>query len=247
MSPSCTNCPSRSRRRSRIARRSDGFTIVELMIAVVIGLFLIAAASLVYIGNRRTTTTQKDLSQLAQSGAFAISNVSKLLQQAGQISAGGTSGNDAPGRFCSQATTPLASNATAVNTGGAIEGLDNAAPTSTIIGSSDQVLVRFNGSSSPSGAGFVADASITDCAGGAVDGSVGATSVADRTWAKLYVRTDASTGNPALFCTFNNSAGASATAAPVEVALVDNVESFQVLYGVGAWFSTTDPSATLAA
>lgn len=218
--------------------RNRGFTIVELMIAVLLGLILTAVVSAIYIGNRQTTVTQRDLANVVQNGSFAIDVVSRLFRQAGQVAvdglAVGTDAGGAPPTFCQAATAaPAAANVSGTAAGGFIEGVNNAAPNGTVIASSDTVQLRYYGSSAQK-TSAAADGSIIDCYGKAIAGPVSGGGTSGRTWAKLFVETDSNTGNPALYCEYLNSGDASST----KQALVDNVESFQVLYGVGAKYNT---------
>lgn len=231
----------RTMRNLRSRRRVNGFTIVELLVGVAIGLFLIAVSSIVYIGNRQTTTTQRDQSQLSQTGAFALNTLTRMLQQSGHVAVGGLGADNVPApNFCGQATNAIVPPASGTNAGGAIEGLD-AASLGTVIGASDMITVRYYGSSALTGVStYRPDGSIRDCFGNSIGGPSGGTGGTDRAWSRLYVDTDTSTGNPALYCSSLSSApvGSSMTAqtSASTQALVDNVESFQVLYGVGAWF-----------
>ena len=214
--------------------RNCGFTIVELMIAVLLGMILTAVVSAIYIGNRQTTVTQRDLANVVQNGSFAIDVVSRLFRQAGQVAvdglAVGTDAGGAPPNFCGSATAaPAAASASGTSSGGFIEGIDSDTPNGTVIAGSDTVLLRYYGSSAQK-AGAAADGSIVDCFGKAIAGPISGSGPAGRTWAKLFVETDSTTGNPALYCEYLNSGDASST----KQALVDNVESFQVMYGVGA-------------
>lgn len=223
----------------RFHRSRRGFTIVELLVSVVLGLLLIAVVSTMYVGNRQTSVTQRDLANVAQSGAYAIDVVSRLLRQAGHVSvdglAVGTDVGGAPPGFCGGSSGAAVNPAVTPSVdGGFIEGKDAATPTGSVVADSDYVLLRFYGSSAQR-AGSPADGSIVDCFGKAVAGPTVGGGTAGRTWARLYVQNDSTTGNPALFCTYLNAGSTT----PTTQALVDNIESFQVLYGVGAKYDAS--------
>jgi type IV pilus assembly protein PilW len=214
----------------------SGFTLIELMISVLLGLMVMGTASVIYLGNRGTTTAQRDLAELSQSGSLATDIVARMFRQAGHVAIGGTTGGSeggVAGTFCSLSTIPSAAPlASTPAEGGFMEGWDaKTVPGNTVVNNSDIVLLRFDGSSQravPS----KADGSIVDCLGAPVAGPTpGSTS--ERSWAKLYVSVDTTTNNPALYCSYRNSATASDNVQP----LIDNVESFQILYGLGALYS----------
>jgi type IV pilus assembly protein PilW len=215
---------------------SQGYTIVELMISVLLGLLVMGTASVVYLGNRSTTVAQRDLADLAQGGSISVDILARMFRQAGQVAISGTSGGASGGiaaTFCIPSVKPPSSPPTStVADGPFIEAWDNKTfPGNTLVNNSDAVLLRFDGSSQQRDGGK-ADGSIVDCLGTPVAGPTpGSTS--ERSWAKLYVAVDSSTGNPALYCSYRNSGATVATTQP----LIDNVETFQMLYGIGALYN----------
>jgi type IV pilus assembly protein PilW len=226
--------PNYNRRSFRV--EEAGFTLIELMIAVLIGLMIMGTATVVYLGNRGTTTAQRDLADLAQSGSLATDIVARMFRQSGHTAIGGTTGGSEggiAGTFCSLSTVP-ATNPVALpaGSGGFLEGWDGkTVPGKTVVNSSDLVLLRFDGSSQRNVPG-TADGSIVDCMGTAVVGPTpGSTS--ERSSARLYVSVDTNTKNPALYCSYRKAGALAETVQP----LIDNVESFQVLYGLGALYS----------
>ena len=67
-------------RRSRAAR---GMTLVELMVGVAMGLFLIAVMGTVYLGSRNTFVAQESLSRLQENGRFALDTIGNDLRMSG--------------------------------------------------------------------------------------------------------------------------------------------------------------------
>src|ERR1700690_3870566 len=67
------------------SRRSAmrGFTLVELMIAILIGLFLTAGLLTLVGAMKRTTTTQTSMSQLQDSERIAMSLIATVVETAG--------------------------------------------------------------------------------------------------------------------------------------------------------------------
>jgi type IV pilus assembly protein PilW len=68
---------------SRPARREGGFTLVELLIAVLIGLFLLAGLMTLVQDNRRTFSNQNMLSQLQDSERLAMTMMTDVIQTGG--------------------------------------------------------------------------------------------------------------------------------------------------------------------
>jgi len=64
-------------------RHQKGFTLVELMIAAVIGLFLMASLMNLFITTNKSITLSEALSQNQESGRFAMDYMTKFIRQAG--------------------------------------------------------------------------------------------------------------------------------------------------------------------
>ena len=62
-----------------------GLTLVELMVALVIGLVLAIAASTVYLYSKQSFNTSTETSQLEENGRFAINLLSRYIQSAGFV------------------------------------------------------------------------------------------------------------------------------------------------------------------
>lgn len=60
-----------------------GFSLVELMIGLVIGLFILLGVVLVYVSSARTTATNEALSRVQESGRFGLYFLSRSIRQAG--------------------------------------------------------------------------------------------------------------------------------------------------------------------
>jgi type IV pilus assembly protein PilW len=205
--------------------QARGFSLVELMVGLTIGLLLTAVVTMVFIENRRTLSNQRDLSRITQSGSQALAAVSRIAKQAGQVAWGGlgasSQSNFAPPNFCDSSSIPSLPGAWTV-VGPFLQGTDNF---SSAQGASDELTVRYFGSSGPGNDATepVADGSVVDCAGNAIAGPL-AGDTSGRMGTRLYVANDTD-GIPALFCR-------NFTAPVVDQVLVPGVETFQVLYGV---------------
>jgi type IV pilus assembly protein PilW len=216
--------------------RTGGFSLIELMVGLTIGLLLTAVVTMVFLENRRTLANQRDLSRVTQSGNEALSTVSRVLKQAGQVAWGGMASADqnnfSPPDFCETASAPTATGSWSVD-GPFLQGTDNYK--STAPGKSDEITVRYFGSSGP-GNDIVkpkADGSVVDCAGNAIEGPL-AGGTGSRMGTRLYVGNDVD-GIPGLFCE-------NLTTPIVAQLIVPGVETFQVLYGVANANTRNEPA-----
>lgn len=64
-------------------QNQKGFTLVELMIAAVIGLFLMASLMNLFITTNKSITLSEALSQNQEAGRFAMNYMTKFIRQAG--------------------------------------------------------------------------------------------------------------------------------------------------------------------
>lgn len=67
----------------RLRRPEQGFSLIELMIGMTIGLFILLGVLIVYVGAVRTYSTNDALSRVQESGRFAIEILSKDIREAG--------------------------------------------------------------------------------------------------------------------------------------------------------------------
>jgi len=107
-------------------RRQRGFTLVEVMVALLIGLFLIGGLLKLVQGNRRTFASQNQLSQLQDAERVAMTMITDVIQTAGYF----------PDPTTNTATSSLPA-AGAVSAGQALTGTYNAAAPG------DTLTVRF--------------------------------------------------------------------------------------------------------
>lgn len=77
-SPKCHN----------VRRRSLGLSLVELMIAMTLGLVVLLAVGQVYLSSSRTFRTQEALSRLQESARYALETLSYDIRMAGQVGCG---------------------------------------------------------------------------------------------------------------------------------------------------------------
>jgi len=219
-----------------------GFTLVELMVAMVISLVIAAAAVSVLIVSRRGFTTVDAASQLRDNARFARDLIQRIGVQTGyqDVRYAATirspnniyeSSNPYPNIFgfnnaLAHATEPL-TNSTARKPGTVGYGSD-------VLVLSYQTGETFPGSGKP-------DGTMIDCAGYA---SATATKAIahdrdDRRVSIFHVAVDVS-GEPALMCTTVSAKGGKYYPQP----LISGVENFQVLYGVDHVTANTAPTGT---
>lgn len=65
--------------------RQSGFSLVELMISLVIGMVLVIAASSVYLYSKQSFNSSTETSQLEENGRFALNLLTKYIQSAGFV------------------------------------------------------------------------------------------------------------------------------------------------------------------
>lgn len=221
---------------SKVTRNaSHGVTLVELLVAMAIGLLIVLAAVAVLTASRRGATTVDAASQLRDDARFSTSLIQRLVVQTGfeDMQWARAPYSDSIGKYEIQNGFSINDPDIKPN----IFGYDNSTPsasdplnavTTRTAGSlgygSDILILQYQTAAKDSGS--VADDSMISCNGNAP------TSVAidrsDRISSILYVDISTTSGQPALMCkTRNDATGIWST-----VPLIDGVESFQVLYGV---------------
>jgi len=70
-------------RKPLLARSSTGFSLVELMVALTIGLIILAATGMLFVSSKKGYSTQDSLAHLQENGRFAIQFIVKDLRLAG--------------------------------------------------------------------------------------------------------------------------------------------------------------------
>lgn len=81
---------------TRAHLRQQGFTLVELMIAMVLGLFLVGGVLSVFLSNSQTYRTNEALSRVQENGRFALEFLASDLRHAGFSSGREVCGGDVP-------------------------------------------------------------------------------------------------------------------------------------------------------
>jgi type IV pilus assembly protein PilW len=209
----------RDMKRRPLPAAEAGLTLIEMMVAIAIGLLLMVGIAQVYLSSMSTQRTQNDATLLNESARFTFDLLSRELRKAGFRNSW-QQNSASVSEFC-PTEDPLPQSA--------YIGLNDPATISTasadlsgtaipISNQSDVLKVRFYGESANG------TESVTDCHGY----PVAASQLVQDT---LYVAPDPANNNePTLWCHTDNPAPATA-AHPGALPLVAGVESLQLLYG----------------
>lgn len=218
-------------RRGMVRRGQRGMTLVELMVAVVLGLLIAAAAVAALIIARQGFTSVDSGAQLRENSRFAANLIQRIVVQAGYEpndtgyfsgdlkppglrgfdNAVVTFGGSAPTTTPTTTAPAHASDSRSSSTCGSTD--------TSCVNGSDVLVVRYHGVSR----GGSADGSMINCAG------VSEPERADHDQAySIFHVVRSSSGEPTLACTYRNPADDKWTT----TTLVTGVEGFQVLYGV---------------
>lgn len=187
--------------RSHQTRRSDGFTLVELMVAVTIGLLLTVAVAQLFVGSRQSYATTDDVARMQENMRFAHDVLSRTIRMAGYMGyAGGSTVTveDVQGIFASPTL--------------ALDGTDGNASITNVT-TPDTLIVRYQGTGDIAGN---PDGATLDCLGTPIGPLAMATNI-------FSIVTDAAANTAALMC--RTSPGGP------DVVIVSDVENMQVLYG----------------
>ncbi|WP_140634501.1 PilW family protein [Methylibium rhizosphaerae] len=83
-------------------RRARGFGLVEMMVALALGLLIVGGAIAIFLGSRQVSRSTDDLSRIQEGGRFAFELMSRELRESGSTPCGASKGEytnapDAPG------------------------------------------------------------------------------------------------------------------------------------------------------
>jgi type IV pilus assembly protein PilW len=215
----------------RSARLQLGVTLVELMVAITIGLVISLAATVAYITGIQTQNAENDMARLQESARFGFMLLGNEIKKAGYHNLWAT-----PGVFLGAS---FGQNGTLAPVVRVADGLDGAASGNNF---SDSITVSFFGDNDLTQPTLdVADGRVLDCVGNPISRDM-------RVVETLSVANDATNDNePTLFCQATYFRGSEAGAAAVPacaggvalggsgacaaVPLISGVESMKLLYG----------------
>lgn len=137
--------------------KQQGFTLIELMISLVLGLLIIAAASQVYVISLRTATVQQAGSSILDANVFGLQQIENNIRMAGLglsdvAKAGAADSGILAGGDKAAAISVLRVNGTKLSSD--LISRDGSGPTNTTSNGSDQLTIQYR-----------APANMRDCEG----------------------------------------------------------------------------------
>ncbi len=206
------------RTHSDFAAGARGFTIVEFMVAVAIGLIISLVIGQVFVGSRQSFSSQDDAARMQETIRYASQILTRNIRLSGYRN---NAGLDPNGIF-PKATTPAITGADNVATAGLPFGTNPVAPTAASpVVVPDTITVRYQGSGTGTGTG--ADGTIVNCIGTSIDFG----EMASNTFGIRPVTKPDGTLSSSLFCSTDGG-----TTWPAANELIADVDNMQILYGV---------------
>jgi type IV pilus assembly protein PilW len=187
--------------RSPRSGRNLGFTLVELMVAVTIGLLLTIAVAQLFVGSRQSYATTDDMARMQENMRFTHDVLSRTARMAGYMAYPGDSAVDVEDLKGVFGPTNLALDGTDGNN------------SLTDVTTPDTLIVSYQGTGDIAG---TPDGATTDCQGTPIGTLATATNI-------YSIGPDPVTSVPALLC--RTSPGGT------DVAIITDVENMQILYG----------------
>jgi type IV pilus assembly protein PilW len=186
-------------------RRQQGLTMVELLIAMTLGLAVLLACGNLLAGVTRAYAMQVEAEAMDEAGRYALDAVARAVRQSAHVdwAASPTRESTLPARIAGLDARSLPRNGA---------GIDAALPES--VSGSDVLALRFPGSGAPPGG----DGGTVDCAGFPLHAG-------EEGWSIFYVARNAQ-GEAELRCKYRGNSNWSADA------VAARVDGFQVLYGL---------------
>jgi type IV pilus assembly protein PilW len=177
--------------------RYAGLSLVELMISLAIGMFVVLAGTSLLLSTKSGYAAQGEAALIEDTGRYVLENISRSVRQAAYENWDST---EAP--IVSKAVySANIAGFDARTLKGASEGID--VTVARAVNGSDVLAVRFFGS----GPGPNGDGTVVNCAGFSVPAPASqANAEEERGWSIYYVADDA-TGEPELYCKYRGDSG----------------------------------------
>ena len=211
----------RSRRCAGATPSARGFTLVELMVALTLGILIAGAALAALLAARTSYSSVDSSSQLRENARFVFSQMERIVNEAGFVN---LSDFDFPTTTQRPPLRGFDNTSVSIATGTPVYGAGVG------VNQSDVLVVSFSGASRNG----VADGSMINCAGIAEPQTATAGSATS-----IFHLVASATGEPTFACTFLNPA----TGIWATVPLAAGVESMQMLYGSDGVKPNNDPPA----
>lgn len=195
-------------------RRDKGLTLVELMVSIALGMFIVMVTTALFLSTKAGYSRQDAEAHMQEAGRFAVDLIARSVRTA--------SFRDWASKDAALLSGPSVYGLDARSLKGRIPAIEM--PIARSVNGSDVLAIRFSGA----GSGESGDGTVLNCAGfGVPAGRVGEDAGTSRGWSIFYVAEDA-TGEPELYCKYRGDD------AWTSQAVARGVESFQVLYGLDA-------------
>lgn len=193
-----------------------GLTLVELMISIALNLFVVMAATSLFLSTKLGYVAQDDNAVILETGRYAIEVMARAVRQAAYENWDAAEGPVLDTALLTSNVFGLDSRSLKSRSAG----IDS--PVTKSINGSDVLAIRFFGA----GSGSNGDGTMLNCAGFGV-AAVPSAEMAEegRGWSIFYVAED-STGELELYCKYRGDSSWTSQA------IARGVESFQVLYGL---------------
>lgn len=201
-------------------RRCRGLSVVELMVALTLGLLVTLVASALLIATNASYVNQAEATRLNDSGLYALEIITRAIRQGAFVDWERAAGAAATPLGLQPEDSANIAGFDARSVSRNSDGIDT--PAGTAVNGSDALALRYFGF----GAGASGDGSVINCAGFGVGA---AETEAQRGWSIFYVAADAA-GEAELRCKYRGADNWGADA------IVRGVDSFQVLYGLDTDF-----------
>lgn len=199
--------------RSPESFRQAGLTLIELMIAMTLGIAIVGIAMAMLLSAKSTYTLEDENARLLDTGRFALENITRAVRQSAFQNLDNAGNLPWVGQ---DTTTSSILDRDSLATGGIPGRLAN----------TDILSVRFFGSSTMVGGVPVADKTVFDCAGNPIPAVQTAANIETGRGASIYFVKDIPGGEPELHCGYYvNQVFAS-------LPIAAGVEAFRVLYGI---------------
>jgi type IV pilus assembly protein PilW len=197
-----------------ITAASRGFTIVEFMVAIAIGLIVSLVVGQIFVGSRQSFSSQEDSARMQENMRSASILLTRTIRLAGYPSNAGLNPND----IFPKASAPAITGVDNLATSGMPSGTDPVKPTASSPATvPDTITVRYQGSGNGTG---TPDQTIVDCSGAYVDFNA--------TSANLFAIRPATKPDgvlsSSLYCSIDNGTNWQE--------LVPDIDNMQILYGV---------------
>ncbi len=190
----------------------SGYTLLELLIAMSLGLFLVTALLQVLLGNRVAFRVQEDLSRVQEDGRFAIAVINKTISMTGYREDATT---DMASQFSAYTTpsSPSVPPPISFSSGESISGTDDNPGGSSdgVLDGSNTIALRYRGAT---------DNSTRDCLDRVISSGFIATN-------RFYINDDNT-----LSCRSDIFDPGTGTNNTLTRPLIDNVEDMQIRYGM---------------